>query len=510
MTMRTRSCATAVLLLVLVATTMTRPATADDTIDYVVRTGDTCSIIAVRELGDRKGYRAIHQLNPQLGASPHVLVPGSILRLPSRSASPDAQLSGARGSVRVRDPSQADWSAARRGMDLFRAWRVNTSDRSTAEVRFRDQSRLGLRENTIIIVYGPTEARTREVRGEAVLERGVMRSRIGELSGVKVRLPGGDAELGAGSAVIEVSVGGTSTVSNHAGRAVRLRGAGGTVAVGSGMGTRAETGRAPERPRPLPPSPQWAALPPVIGAIDGLAAIDVSWEPVAEAAAYHVEFLRGDEVVGSATTGPGDQLAARLAGAPAGTYAVRVAARTRDGLEGRPALYAVLVIDLALVAPGAHAPRFPRVAAVVAPAMVQAVVSGPVAVTIGSHIVGYGAACMVTGTVGGIVASQGPAEVRCTAANGAALPAIAIEGVEATATLDPPGAAERWTLTLQSAIPVGEALALSASPGVALSDVVRTPTGFSFALTRVVSTTPGWIAVRSGTHGARVATVALD
>ncbi|HVV82186.1 MAG TPA: LysM domain-containing protein, partial [Kofleriaceae bacterium] len=216
----------------------------DDTVDYVVKPGDTCYGIAARELGDRSKLNVLHRLNPQLGPLPHHLVAGQILKLPKVSHDADAHLTGTAGIVRFRRPAEAVWDAARRGMELFRAWRVGAEDRSSAEVTFLDADRLQLRENTIVIIYGPEAARARVTPNETVLEEGTLRSRLGELSPtVRVSTPTAIATLAGGSALVGV-LAGSSTVANHEGKPVALAGkAGGAVRVAAGMGTRVAHGK---------------------------------------------------------------------------------------------------------------------------------------------------------------------------------------------------------------------------------------------------------------------------
>src|SRR5262245_16943758 len=136
--MTRRSSFAAAALVALASTSAARSARADDvvTIDYVVKDGDTCYRIAASELGGRSQLEALHRHNPQLGPLPHHLVAGQILKLPQRKVGPDAHLTGASGVVRFRKPAGSVWDAARRGMELFRAWRVGAEDRSSAEVTF--------------------------------------------------------------------------------------------------------------------------------------------------------------------------------------------------------------------------------------------------------------------------------------------------------------------------------------------------------------------------------------
>jgi hypothetical protein len=349
-------------------------ARADDTVEYVVKAGDTCYRIAATELGDRSKLPVLHRYNPQLGRLPHHLVAGQVLRLPVDDRSADAHLTGASGLVRFRRPAQAVWDAARRGMELFRAWRVGAEDRSSAEVTFRDDDRLQLRENTIVIIYGPDRSAARVSPTEAVLEQGTLRSRLGELSPtVRVTTPTAVATLGRGSALVGVVDGQeTSTIANHDGGAIPVAGrgrAGGRVRVAAGMGSRVVRGRRPEPPRPLPPPPAWTSTGPARFAVPGAdgAIVSAAWTPVTKAARYRVEILAPSGTIVGAAEVPAGVTRFELVRVPVGSYQARVASIDVDHLEGRPGpLLAIEVVAVAIRPPGA-APGLGSVAATPAP-----------------------------------------------------------------------------------------------------------------------------------------------
>jgi hypothetical protein len=331
-----------------------------DTVDYIVRAGDTCYGIAARELGDRARLPVLHRHNPQLGPLPHNLRPGQVLKLPRLSVDPDATLTGASGLVRFRRPAQAMWDAARHGMDLFRAWRIGAEARSSAEVTFRDRDQLQLRENTIVIIYGPARAAAKVTPAQAVLERGTLRSRLGELSPtVRVTTPTAVATLGTGSALVSVLAGeDASTVANHDGAAIPVVGRGrarGTVRVAAGMGSRVVRGRPPEPPRPLPPAPAWMPSPLTRFAAVGAegAVVSASWTAVASAARYRVEILSpSGTIVGTAEV-PAGVTRFELVRVPPGEYQARVASIDVDRLEGKPGpLLPLTVLPVAIRPPG--------------------------------------------------------------------------------------------------------------------------------------------------------------
>ena len=194
--------------------------------DYVVQEGDTCIRIARRVLGNRDAYHDIHKHNPEMGPTPHKLVPGTILKLPRASNVPDAHLTNKRGPVGVRQPAANLWERALRGMELFRQWQVRSQAHASAEVTFRDHSTIQMRENTVVIIYGPTERAAQRAPTTAVLERGTLRTRLAELDGdqaLVVNTPSAESTLAEGSALISVDQAGRSQIANHVGTPVRVR-----------------------------------------------------------------------------------------------------------------------------------------------------------------------------------------------------------------------------------------------------------------------------------------------
>ena len=449
----------------------TAPVRADDTYDYVVKKdGESCYSIATRELGDRSMLPVLHRLNPQLGPLPHNLRAGQILKLPKQVVAPDAHLTGASGSVRVRKAAETVWDAARRGMELFRAWRVGAEDRSSAELTFRDDDRLALRENTIVIIYGPEKVRARLTPGQAVLEQGTLRSRLGDLSPtLRVTTPTAIATIGGGSALVGVielgGAGGTaSTVANHDGRsAVLTSKVGGTVKVASGMGSRVLAGKRPEKPRKLVPPPAWDGPDPIAFAAlaaDG-ANVTAAWTRQPKAAWYRLEVLAPSGTVVAAVEVPANVNRFELVRVPVGHYQARVSSIDADRLEGRPSsLLAMTVLPVAIRAPGA--------AVVAAPAVLDAdaidgdrrLDGGGAAVpaprvalggTVGDDQLrcATGAATGSAIGLGGVaapsaiarLAAPGRAEVRCTTADGLVLAPFTVDVVGVIADAPPPAAA---------------------------------------------------------------------
>ncbi len=348
-----------------------------ETFEYTIVEGDTCAAISKRFYGDSKRYDIIHQYNPGMGPTPHHLEPGRTLRLPrvatARDSGPDAEVTGARRSVEARPASEERWSAAEIGLDLFRGWRVNTLARAWAELTFRDTSVLELRENTLVIIYGATSTTARRSTTRATLDRGALRSRLGELSGgaaLAVETPSAEAELQGGRALVTVDEGGTSRVANHGGAKASVRGRGRSrkkVVVAERMGSKVEPSRAPSKPQPLPPPPSWASdTPGGFVAISGRGAtVSASWVAEPKAVKYRVELARkpdGRDVVAEAEAGR-ETTRLELYGLPPGTYYLSVASIDADAFESPPTEpRAITVTGGALLLPDGREAVLPAVA----------------------------------------------------------------------------------------------------------------------------------------------------
>ncbi|MEM6956521.1 MAG: FecR domain-containing protein, partial [Myxococcota bacterium] len=276
--------------------------------------------------------------NPQIGPPPHHLQPGTILRLPRAGIRPDAELTFARRDVQARQPSASDWSRAEEGLDLFRGWRVNTLDESRAELTFADDSQVQMRANTLVIIYGGEARRARRSTTRAELQRGTLRSHLGELR-LQVDTPGGETRLRGGDAVVSVDDEGTSTLSNHEGGQAEVRGrSGGRVRVAPGYGSRVARRSRPTPPRPLPPAPTFeSGSTHFVGLASEGATLTASWGAVPDARVYRVELrIAGETPVVAAAEVPANVRNVEVHRLPAGTYEVRLSTIDTSFFESRP------------------------------------------------------------------------------------------------------------------------------------------------------------------------------
>lgn len=270
------------------------------------------------------------------------------------AALPLAKIASRLNLVDAKAPEAPSWQKGDLGLPLYRAWRVNTKEASSADVAFRDTSRIHLRETTLIVIFGDNAYEKSEHR-RATLETGALVSRIDELLGgapVVIDTPAGAAELGRGRAIVATDKD-MSRVSNHRGDAVRVRGKTKkaapadevTVDVAPGMGTRVTLGEAPEPPRPLPPTPQVDGSMRPTATWDGDVSVLVFAVSPGDAVEVVVEMRDASDQVVFQARAPGTIRAIEARGLPRGDYAVQLSIVDAAGLESIPAEFPAVVGD---------------------------------------------------------------------------------------------------------------------------------------------------------------------
>lgn len=308
-------------------------------VEYVVQKGDSCVGIARRELGDPKRYKELHVLNPILQVpQPHKLVPGTVLLLPApKDDRPDAEVTSVQREVEARPGGQGTWQPAHPGLPVFRGWRVNTHDRSFADLRFADTSTLSMDEKTLVIIFGtPTSTRAQSLISRAKLSRGTLRARLGEFqnrpSSLELETPSAKADFRGGEGLIDVREDGHSRIENHGQGNATVQDSAGKkkVRLKKATGTKVAPGQTPLPPRPLPATPTWKVKPSSAIALNGReVTVHLAWNPVPEAAAYRIELKQLKPPQPAATiwiaTLKDKQNQLRLGGLPPGHYAISVA-----------------------------------------------------------------------------------------------------------------------------------------------------------------------------------------
>ncbi len=325
-----------------------------DASSVTVQEGDSCETIAERLYGEgAAGLAALHDANPELGPLPHHLVPGTTLRAPA-----PASITSIEHVVERRAPSATTFEPAQRGDALSRGTQVRTAESSSADLAFRDGAHVTVRERTLVIVYGGRRRLVERTITHAELERGALRSRLGELEGgrVEVATEAAIASL-PGDGVVRVEDDGTSLVANHGSRDASITAEGERVVVPPDSGVVVHRGEHPSRPRRLLAAPRWLAdrRGVVVGLVGEGAVLRGGFVPVEHAAGYRVEIARdarGADLV-QALALDADASAFEARGIVDPVVYVSVASLDADGLEGRRSPWRAFSVRLArLVSPG--------------------------------------------------------------------------------------------------------------------------------------------------------------
>lgn len=319
---------------------------AAQTVDHVVKPGDTCAAIAARYYGDSRLVDPIHEANPGLGPPPHALAPGKVLKIPPKPApkvaAPDAKLAYVKNRVEVQT---AETRPGKAEDPLFRGNRVATKEASSAGITFRDESQVRVEEQTLVIILGDVRSAASSSKltsADATLVTGSLRARLSELSGRPARVvetPSARVEVGGGEAKVSVDDKKTTRLAVHAGLS-SIAAQKKSVVVTSGFGSRADEGKPPTPPRPLPPAPAWDGAPSFV-LLPGAPGEDVhlryrAGAPFEGLAEWRVQVSRDaamTDVVVDAKA-PKDVTTIALRAIGPGRFFVRVSAIDADAFEG--------------------------------------------------------------------------------------------------------------------------------------------------------------------------------
>lgn len=312
---------------------------------HIVRPGDTLRGIAERFLGSSELWPEIHRLNPGV-TNPDRIEPGVRLRMPPPKANlPAARLSRLSREVE-NQPAPIGWREAQLGDMLVERDGVRTRRKSSAEMQFLDGARLLMTEDSLVFL-----------RRSGARLRGVERSSIEIVEGQADLESGASTSAGAVSPEVEIVVGNTRATSrpDRSGPAqtrARRSEEGGTklmayggesdveaggakVQVPRGMGTSVGPQGPPSPPEPLLPAPRIAG--PTGGVERACGDPVLSWDPVPGAASYTVEVCRDAACAELVERRTGETATRwRPAGLPLSEFQWRVTARAASGLDGYP------------------------------------------------------------------------------------------------------------------------------------------------------------------------------
>jgi hypothetical protein len=308
----------------------------------VVQPGDTCPLISKRVWGKPESYRQLHELNQMKDKHP-ALVPGTRLRI---RPEPEAHLTYVKPDVNTRPSQEPQWKPGRQGEALYRLHQVNTLRGAGAEVTLKDTSKLQLRENALVVIYGTqqTSSQSQPRKSSGVeLVQGDLHMRLAALRGEPLPLETPAAQVAAKGQELFVGVDEQrmSRVAVFHGKA-QVASKGGQVEVPGGKGTRVEPGKAPEPPRPLLPAPAWSAP----GSREVLLALGsaplpyaLKWQPVPGAVRYRAVLARDEslnDIVTEAAPVVESEQTLEAGALPPGRYYARVQAVDALGLPGMP------------------------------------------------------------------------------------------------------------------------------------------------------------------------------
>jgi FecR protein len=210
--------------------------------------------------------------------------------LAQRDAAAEALLSDRHGWVEGQRPEDVVWSDRDVNAVLIEEEKVRTLSRSTAQITFRDDSRLRLNPNSQAVIQRmrvdplsrAEEAKVTLVEGDlyALLAGKSQRKSFG------LEIPDVETEIDSTSFWVRHDATG-SKFANYDERALRVAAEGESVTLGKNEGTLVRAGEAPSEKMDVLVSPVLAA--PQDDAVAYRADLELQWAPVDEAAGYWVE-----------------------------------------------------------------------------------------------------------------------------------------------------------------------------------------------------------------------------
>lgn len=307
---------------------------AADEFIYTVQPGDHPWNIALRYLKGTSFAQQLTRLNRI--ANDRQVPPGTQLRIPAewlKLQSAQVRIVKTHGEIFVAQPGQAA-RAAVPGEPLPADARLRTGERASAMLEFDDGSRVMVLQATELRVV---RSQRRLLDGGFMVELELLRGGLENLVPPRVRPPETRFEIRTPAAVaavrgteFRVHADATSARTEVLGGAVQVGNAAGAVRADAGFGTLAETGRAPQPPRPLLPAPDLAGLPALLERLP----IDLPLAPVPGAFAYRTQVAPTAAFDAIVSDEPTPQARARVLDIDDGDFVLRVRAIDADGLEG--------------------------------------------------------------------------------------------------------------------------------------------------------------------------------
>jgi hypothetical protein len=253
-----------------------------------------------------------------------------------------ASFQSIQGNVKTRPVGGLEWKAAEVKVPLRKSDLVRTYPSSSAEIKFFDETRVTVRPDSLITI----EETTKDPNSTS--SKVAWKVSSGEINYETTRRSGGSTEAvtptfrlsleGNSAGTMRVGEGGLTAVAQLAGAANIETRTGQKIRLGANEGLKVDaTGKAGAK-QVLPPPPTVSAPGGASGSLtlaEG-APVPVNWSASAGAAAYRVQVESagaGHEVAFDRSNLKGTS--AGISGVGAGTFTVRVAGLTEDGVQGK-------------------------------------------------------------------------------------------------------------------------------------------------------------------------------
>ncbi len=210
--------------------------------------------------------------------------------LARRDAAAEALLSDRHGWVEGQRPEDVVWSDRDVNAILVEEEKVRTLSRSTAQITFRDDSRLRLNPNSQAVIQRMrVDPLSREEEAKVTLVEGDLYALLAGKSQRRtfgLEIPEVETEIESTSFWVRHDATG-SKFANYDERALRVAAQGESVTLGKNEGTLVRTGQAPSEKMDVLVSPVLAA--PQDDAVAYRADLELQWASVDDAAGYWVE-----------------------------------------------------------------------------------------------------------------------------------------------------------------------------------------------------------------------------
>jgi hypothetical protein len=256
--------------------------------------------------------------------------------LAQRDAAAEALLSDRQGWVEGQRPEDVVWTDRDRNSVLIEQEKVRTLSRSTAQITFRDDSRLRLNPNSQAVIQRMRiDPLSRQEEAKVTLVEGDLYALLSGKSRRKtfgLEIPNVETEIESTSFWVRHDDKG-SKFANYDERELRVEAQGDSVTLGKNEGTVVRAGQAPSAKLDVPVGPELLAPPD--DAVTYNADLALQWSDVPDAAGYWIEVAQDPAFARMTLSQWGlKDPSFRTDGLDIGPYYWRVAALDKFGLPG--------------------------------------------------------------------------------------------------------------------------------------------------------------------------------